>query len=543
MHIRGVEMRNWTVHKATQVSLPEKGIVLVTGANGKGKSSLPEAVAMGLWGESLRGKAGWTPNPGQLIIHAPPVHVDRRRVNGKTKLQFTVDASHTEDHGVEYDTATKAQEALDQWVGNFDVWRYSHAFSSRDASNFSEASDADRKRLIETVLGFARFDAAARLCRVDLRGQEQEAVSYSNKLSLLEERIRGITRALTTAKQTVSELEKNAPSPLPPLPAEFSNPDDWRKKIRQTLNDLKAKESEYAEEIANRNAQVKQNERLLDLLQHNAKCPSCRRDIDPKYVKTEGDKLLQQNKDWEADLKAGRSARNTVIVKIEDIKQKSEAFEQAMRVREVQEAKLDAHADELKAAREKVREIERELLDEQDAQDDARSLLHAARGEVSILKQVEKVLSTTGVRAHLLHDSLAFIEQTANVWLERIAGEKLKLHLTPYTESSKGDVRDVIGMEVEGAGGGLGYKAASGGERRRVDIGLMLALAEVSLSVHNAQAGTMFFDEVFDALDVEGVAAVCDVLDELADSRAIVLISHNEEVAKGVRNVVSHLRF
>lgn len=539
MHIRGVEMRNWTVHKATQVSLPEKGIVLVTGANGKGKSSLPEAIAMALWGESLRGKAGWTPNPGQLIIHAPPVHVDRRRVNGKSKLQFQVDATDS----VEYDTASKAQEALDQIVGSFDVWRYSHAFSSRDASNFSEAGDADRKRLIETVLGFSRFDAAARLCRADLRGQEQESTSYSNKLALYEERIRGITRAMATALAEVKQLEDNTPAPLPSLPKEFADTDAWRKKIQEAMRNLSKEQCDLGDDISQYNAEAKQHQRLLELLTKCATCPTCQRSIEKKYAVAEGEKLLAQIKALEDQAAATRSKKVKITAQLENVKQKSAAFQEEMARRDILEAKLRSHSNELKEKQGSLREVERELLDVQDEQDEARALLHGARGEVSILKQVEKVLSTTGVRAHLLHDSLAFIEQTANVWLERIAGEKMKLRLTPYSESSKGDVRDVIGMEVEGAGGGLGYKAASGGERRRIDIGLMLALAEVSLSMHNAQAGTMFFDEVFDALDVEGVAAVCDVLDELADTRAIILISHNEDVVKGVRNVVGHLRF
>jgi DNA repair exonuclease SbcCD ATPase subunit len=88
-------------------------------------------------------------------------------------------------------------------------------------------------------------------------------------------------------------------------------------------------------------------------------------------------------------------------------------------------------------------------------------------------------------------------------------------------------------LEVEGAGGGRGYKATSGGERRRIDIAIMLALAEVAQASDNRKVPTMWFDEVFDALDVpDGVDAVVQALEDLSRDRCVVVITHNRELIK-----------
>jgi len=153
--------------------------------------------------------------------------------------------------------------------------------------------------------------------------------------------------------------------------------------------------------------------------------------------------------------------------------------------------------------------------------------------EVHTLEAVEQVLGVRGVRAHVLGEALRGIEAVANYWLAKVAGEGLELTLDPYSEKASGGVSDAIALKVAGAGGGFGYKAASGGERRRIDIALLLALAEVSQAASGRDGqGTLFFDEVFDALDGEGAGAVCAALAELAQTRCVVVISHSSTLVE-----------
>ena len=48
-------------------------------------------------------------------------------------------------------------------------------------------------------------------------------------------------------------------------------------------------------------------------------------------------------------------------------------------------------------------------------------------------------------------------------------------------------------------------------------------------------SGDLYFDEAIDRLDAEGVAAMVGVLEELAETRLVMLITHNEELKDSVR--------
>jgi DNA repair exonuclease SbcCD ATPase subunit len=157
--------------------------------------------------------------------------------------------------------------------------------------------------------------------------------------------------------------------------------------------------------------------------------------------------------------------------------------------------------------------------------------------EVNLLLEVESVLGTEGFRANILGKALNGIEAMANNWLAKVSKPGVYIKLNPYSELKKGGVRDRIQMVVHGVGGGYGYNATSDGERRRIDIALLLALSDFAASTQGVIPGTLFIDEALDGLDDSGYVAVADVLHEVSQQRCIVVISHDENLAQTMRPV------
>jgi DNA repair exonuclease SbcCD ATPase subunit len=179
MRVDGLELDGYTNHKGTAVRFPSRGVMVVTGTNGSGKSSLLEAVGWAGWGQTLRGPSPVTAEGACTVnLAAGDVQVSRtRKGKGKVLLEWSTSGAAP----TVYETPTKAQEALTRELGDFDRWRRTHVFTSVDAWGFADAPDAQRKLLLEQLLGLGCFDAALERCRVDLKAAVKEASAASMK--------------------------------------------------------------------------------------------------------------------------------------------------------------------------------------------------------------------------------------------------------------------------------------------------------------------------------------------------------------------------
>lgn len=536
MRVTEIEMTGVMTHAHSKVCLPRQGVVLVTGPNGAGKSALLEAVSVGGWEEPLRRKPVWSSPKASITLTAEvgteQLIIDRSRTKSKSALVFSSPTAVP----VTYETKTKAQATLERMIGSHLLWRRTCVFSSSDADHFTLATDGERKKLLEDILGLERFDAAHALALKAKRTAGDAGTDAASTLALAAERLQAVRDRLTDALERLQSLsggKDTAPGDLDALEAELEQA-ERTVILEQTAWDEAKKSLNLA------HAEVTAAEKHARRTDGLDTCTLCDQPIDPAHhaamraetarVVAHWAPLITATEERIDALRAKWRVANQKVLELRERRGRLQA--EARAAAKVAEQRATADAAVL-ALREKC-ETAADTLDE------AREAHKLAEAELINITAAEKVLSLTGVRSYLLGQALAGIEEVANTWLARVAGGNLVLKLQPYAEKASGGVKDAISLEVEGAGGGHGYRAASGGERRRIDIALMLALAEVAEAAVGVTGNTLFFDEVFDALDGDGVDAACAVLDELAADRCVVVISHNKDLASRL-NVAKHL--
>ncbi len=510
------------------------GLVLITGQNGAGKSTFLEVVSYAGWGKTLRGtdprRAGVA---GQASIETGfGMQVTRRWGDG---MRNAIDVALKGEPDWVFDTAAKAQDHVTNVLGEWDTWRRSCAFSSVDDLSFATATDSERKRLLESLIGLARFDRALDACRVDLKAATMISLTHRATVNKVQTTYAEATRNLVALEAMCANAAPTAD--LKSITA----------RLDVVKSMLPTREANYqSERTAHRassvgtmehEASIRRLEAQIRELAGSMNCPTCRQDWPDK---NERDKRRVGLEHDLATLKAEPPPKAD--------EQRLKAAEEALRDCKVAistiQAELTAADKEMRAfaeAQALVKQAKLNILDMEDAETMAAADLADAERTHRHLEVTDTVLGTKGARAHMLTDALAGLEAVANLWLERIArtDAPLKLRLSPYTEKKSGGTADAISMEVEGAGGGRGYRAASGGERRRIDVAIMLALGEVAARADNRVSPTMFFDEVFDSLDVPGVEAVASALDQLAQDRCVVVMSHSTDL---IMNLVPDLR-
>lgn len=531
MRIKELTLQTFGCHANRKFEFPETGVVLITGPNGSGKSSIVEALAAAVWNKTLRGEPLWNDGLGELNLETyDDLRVTRVRTKSANRLNWCV--LGTEE--AEYDTVTKAQEALDCVVGEFEHWRTSLVFTSSDSASFAECTDVTRKRMLEDVLGMTKLALAHANCKVAAKDAEQTSATSDYKVKELAEE----TEHLHDQLEAIIDVQHSKRAELvkqeETLREELDKLSSRMKRLAKSPNLLKPSR----DKLSILNSRNKQIANRLSAMHAgmNVPCELCGQVITKQHVLAEIARLEPEVKQ--------------ITKEIEEVKQATMLLEAA--AKDYEQARIDhgnctGRLSQVKlalnhATDDAVTRMQLQIADSYQEFKDMQQKAEDDEHEYEVLAVAERVLSPRGVRALLLSNALGYMEEIANYWLERVTRKPLSLILKPYTVNADGAQTEVMSMKVVGAGGGHGYWAASGGERRRINIALMLSLSELQELTAMSKGGTMFFDEVFDALDNDGVQAVVDVLEELSRSRCVVVISHNDSLVQGLRNVVQHVR-
>lgn len=551
MNVRELEFEGFFSHIASKLVLPERGLVLITGPNGAGKSAIVEAPAYAFWGRTLRGTPPWKEGRAGRVRVLADIGEPTRKVTAKgTKSTTWVPPSAAAP--AVYDTATKASDAISRAAGDMEAWRRCHVFSSRDGSNFTEATDAARKELLEGLLGLSCFDRAWDRCRADLRTAELNLqVQTANVAKIKQER--------AAVEAGLKALDNQAVEPEPIAPGGVFDQaayDEITREEQRLMSELRAAQnrrlqsmappglSDLEKAVGRRDGELRVAQRHLTLCQQGT-CSACHQPIDEKHRLD----AIAAVKEAEIILAAAFEELSELKVMANQMGLEEAAtvrrFEELLNAAQTERVRLSQskivydtwvrqHAawdGRMQARAKQVQELELRWQAADDALFDAQVDEKTLELRVAELKAVSEVLGLKGVRSTVLGTALSGIETVANLYLGQISQRPTALRLRPYSETASGTVQDKISLEVIGeVGGGYGYRASSGGERRRIDASLVLALAEMNAAASGREPGTIWMDEVFDALDEAGVEAVCTVLEELAADRVVVVISHSETV-------------
>jgi len=70
----------------------------------------------------------------------------------------------------------------------------------------------------------------------------------------------------------------------------------------------------------------------------------------------------------------------------------------------------------------------------------------------------------------------------------------------------------------------------SGGEKRKLNLAVMLGLKDLLLLTDNSHVDLIFFDEVAENIDEDGVEGLHQLLQEIKKTKTIFVITHNKHL-------------
>lgn len=596
-----VHYRNFCPFEDVTFDFNHPGLTVIEGliegkrgcdSNGAGKSFLFDGPAWALFGRCIREKY-----KGDAVIRLDSkggCSVEVEIVGGKQKVRVIryrkhpIHANHVylyvNDKNKSRGTDPATTVAIEKIIGmDFTSFCNSVAFGVReDVKTFFSAPDAERKKVLERILGLELYAQAERIARQRLKKLAEETNELELQRLTLQTAIME-KRALLAGIGSPEELEDvEFNVSLTRLAARRKR--EGLTKLGKARADLEAKlaaeESKYEEAVAawevectvhhNQSLRLNQDHAALhheagQLKAHRAaskvkaakfkklagkKCPECEQSLSVTRAEAFGDSYAKEVKDYGADLKV----TNWKIELVKDEIGKLQAPQQpgipkglvlvqeklhgviaVYQEVEKEAAVEEARAQEMQDAHERITYQTKGLTAEIEV---ATEKLGRTEEEYAKAKKLSDGLEfwvdgfgNQGLKSFLIEAEIPQINQVATVYAQQLLGTGALVRLTAtQTLKTKDAVREKLTVEGEIPGCTESYAGASKGQKKRMDLSLLLAFRELVATRQSRAFEQLFADEIFDGLDRTGAESICELLREIAADCPVALVTHDSRI-------------
>tara|TARA_R100000664_G_scaffold34222_1_gene55247 strand:- start:692 stop:2620 length:1929 start_codon:yes stop_codon:yes gene_type:complete len=207
--------------------------------------------------------------------------------------------------------------------------------------------------------------------------------------------------------------------------------------------------------------------------------------------------------------------------------------------------KLEAHEELLSSYDTRIQDIKDEVnVWEETAKeyaDDLQKLsteIEAFEEEESTFKDSEDyyqfwktAFSRKGIRSYLLDRIVPFLNDRVGHYLNILTDGGIEAQFQTVKQLASGEYRDNFNLEITNKNAADTYEGNSGGEKRRIDLGVALGFNDFLASRSGKRFNLLLLDEVFEGVDEDGLYYVIKVLEDIARRKSSVfVITHRDEL-------------
>ena len=510
MKINRIEIKNFYSIREIKINFDtHSGIVLIEGknkdiggSNGSGKSSILEAVVWGIFGRTIRKSTEealinvYDNKDCHVIIN---LNNNMKIIRSKRPnfLKFYVG-----DEDKTQESSTKTQELIEQTLNtNYKTFLASTIFGQHNSVDFIDATPEDKRLIIKNFLNlddiFSKRDTVK-----DLKSK------YNNELKTLEALVsdtNGSLNKLFSKLVEIDEGEKKFLQENDLLQEDLVNYDlnkvlsleSKRDKLKSLIKELETSIKQY-------NKFKDESEKEIRIIEKKkvSSCPTCGNEI----------KDLPQKR-----IKEIKNKLNEETIKFENNKSKLEDSQKEYELIVIpfpsSKYKLINEWKELKSKKDYLLESKRELeLKLDDLAKEKASILRS----IEIMKFWEKAFSESGLIKYIIRNILNFLNGKINYYLSYLSNGKFVIRFD-----------EELNEKIYTNGKQLSFVSLSGGEKRKISLATMLGLQSLLSSSKREQTNIMFFDEVGENLDQDGLDGLYILLSELKKEKTLFIITHN----------------
>lgn len=162
-----------------------------------------------------------------------------------------------------------------------------------------------------------------------------------------------------------------------------------------------------------------------------------------------------------------------------------------------------------------------------------------AKYEISNLRFWDKGFGNQGIKSYIIDNAIPFLNRRAAHYSEIMSNSKIQISFSSVTRLKNGSDREKFNVEIINEVGADMYSGNSSGERRRADVCIGWALADLAATRAAKPIKFRGLDEPFESLDEEGIEAVFRLLNSaINDYETIFCITHDQSLQEKFQRVM-----
>jgi DNA repair exonuclease SbcCD ATPase subunit len=398
-------------------------------------------------------------------------------------------------------------------------------------SNDTKTYESALSELIGTTIRIETNLASARTEKAKLTGldaicpvcnQEVDEAHLKNELatiSLKEE-------ALNTDLLESTELQKSITDTLSTLKTEFSLLQKTSNDLNNQLNTLQ-EALKIAEFIKSQGIRIQELTNSINILTSNIQ------DIKGEIITLSEDIILFETKKkaFQENTTRRSAIQNEIaLASSEKVLLESKINQLKQQITDAESGR-SPHLTPLLREKEVITEIKKQ-------EDDIDVKLKKLQEEKSYYEFWEKAFDRSGLRSLILDSVKDILDEKANEYSDILTGGNVKIEFNTlkYIPSKK-EYKDEFNITATNDTGSEVYRGNSGGEKRKIDICVLLALKYLAQVQSNNAVNILLLDEIFESVDKEGQGRVIKLLKHISkEVESIFVVTHIDSLASNFDN-------
>jgi DNA repair exonuclease SbcCD ATPase subunit len=544
MYIKEIKIKNFKSFGNSEQTLTlskEKGeLILLSGSNGNGKSSLMNSFDYVLYGKCKGNKKKWaTLSTLPNRINGGDLSVQIKFESGGTDVEVIRGISPNflklYENGVENDRAGKANidEKIENYIGmDLETFKSFISLSINDFKNFISLSNEEKQLLLDKLFNLEVINILNQILKDLNKNNKLQLTKYDSEISTLEESIQSIKASIQKAveKEKLNiQLEiDEIKSQMTSKREEFLSLKEKVEKIKQKELELKTESEKEREQYITLNSEIKSAQKDIDLYD-SGKCPTCATDFNTNHFISLKDTLVEKKGGLESiraeiefNMKLIRE-RQTKLQTLSDSTTKSfNDINYLLKNYKGQIDKLESQREREKGeSNSNVVEFENTINELNIRKEKGIEHQTLCREKESYYKELSKIFGEDGVKRSII----AGIIKPINHF---ISGNISKMNLPFQVELDETFTAQIkqFGMPIE-------QDSLSTGETKLINLSILTAYLKLIRTKKNINI--LFLDEVFSSIDIENIEKILNLLKSFANEYKInIFVVHhammNEEL-------------